>query len=159
GRLHDLLLAHVVREALVVAGLGLLGLLRTLEDARRGAAGSTGIRGIVRVGREHRLAHGPESTTPHRHSRAPVREPGVGARDNPDLGQIPLSHGPAGLCRVGRVNDGAKVRVDVWTWSARLYKTRSAAASACRAGHVRVAGERAKPSTPVRIGDEIRART
>lgn len=57
------------------------------------------------------------------------------------------------------MNDGAKVRVDVWTWSARLYKTRSAAASACRAGHVRVAGERAKPSTPVRIGDEIRART
>lgn len=60
---------------------------------------------------------------------------------------------------MGRVNDGAKVRVDVWTWSARLYKTRSAAASACRAGHVRVAGERAKPSTPVRVGDEIRART
>ena len=57
------------------------------------------------------------------------------------------------------MNDGAKVRVDVWTWSARLYKTRSAAASACRAGHVRVAGERAKPSTPVRVGDEIRART
>lgn len=60
---------------------------------------------------------------------------------------------------MGRVDGGGKVRVDVWTWSARLYKTRSAAASACRAGHVRVAGERAKPSTPVRVGDEIRART
>lgn len=60
---------------------------------------------------------------------------------------------------MGRVDGDGKVRVDVWTWSARLYKTRSAAASACRAGRVRVAGERAKPSTPVRIGDEIRART
>lgn len=60
---------------------------------------------------------------------------------------------------MGRVDGDGKVRVDVWTWSARLYKTRSAAASACRAGHVRVAGERAKPSTPVRVGDEIRART
>lgn len=54
--------------------------------------------------------------------------------------------------------ESGKVRVDVWAWSARLYKTRSAAAAACRAGHVRVAGERAKPSTPVRVGDEIRAR-
>jgi len=57
------------------------------------------------------------------------------------------------------MGESGKVRVDVWAWSARLYKTRSAAASACRAGHVRVAGERAKPSTPVRVGDEIRART
>jgi ribosome-associated heat shock protein Hsp15 len=50
------------------------------------------------------------------------------------------------------------VRVDSWIWSVRLTKTRSAAASACRAGHVRVNGERAKPAQPVRAGDEIRLR-
>ena len=50
------------------------------------------------------------------------------------------------------------VRVDVWLWSVRQLKTRSAASSACRAGHVRVNGERAKPSTPVRVGDEVRYR-
>jgi ribosome-associated heat shock protein Hsp15 len=55
------------------------------------------------------------------------------------------------------MSEGA-VRVDSWIWSVRLTKTRSAAASACRAGHVRVNGERAKPAQPVREGDEIRLR-
>ncbi|HET8993424.1 MAG TPA: S4 domain-containing protein [Rhodococcus sp. (in: high G+C Gram-positive bacteria)] len=53
---------------------------------------------------------------------------------------------------------GGSVRVDSWTWSVRLFKTRSAAASACRAGHVRVDGATAKPSTPVTIGAEVRVR-
>lgn len=51
------------------------------------------------------------------------------------------------------------VRVDVWLWSVRIYKTRSLATAACRAGHVRVNGERAKPAQPLRIGDEVRVRT
>jgi len=51
------------------------------------------------------------------------------------------------------------VRLDVWTWSVRIYPTRSAAGAACRAGHVRVNGARAKPAHPVRVGDTIRART
>ncbi|MFE6764140.1 RNA-binding S4 domain-containing protein [Streptomyces sp. NPDC057689] len=50
------------------------------------------------------------------------------------------------------------VRVDVWIWSVRLTKTRAQAAAACRAGHVKVAGERAKPAQPVRVGDEVRLR-
>lgn len=50
------------------------------------------------------------------------------------------------------------VRVDVWIWSVRLTKTRAQAAAACRAGHVRVAGERAKPAQSVRVGDEVRLR-
>jgi len=49
-------------------------------------------------------------------------------------------------------------RVDAWLWSVRLFRTRSAAAAACRAGHVRVAGRPAKPATPVTVGDEVRAR-
>ena len=40
----------------------------------------------------------------------------------------------------------------------RLAKTRSAASSACRAGHVRVNGARVKPAHLVRAGDEVRLR-
>ncbi|MFZ4895318.1 RNA-binding S4 domain-containing protein [Plantibacter sp. Mn2098] len=52
----------------------------------------------------------------------------------------------------------ASVRVDAWIWAVRLTKTRSAAATAARAGHVRVNGDRAKPAQPVRVGDEVRLR-
>jgi ribosome-associated heat shock protein Hsp15 len=54
--------------------------------------------------------------------------------------------------------DEGVVRVDSWIWSVRLTKTRSLAASACRAGHVRVNGERVKPAHLVRAGDEVRLR-
>ncbi|MEU7763793.1 RNA-binding S4 domain-containing protein [Nocardia sp. NPDC049190] len=51
-----------------------------------------------------------------------------------------------------------QARVDSWTWAVRLFKTRSAAAEACRGGHVRVNGATAKPAQPVRPGDEVRIR-
>ncbi|QTX04928.1 RNA-binding S4 domain-containing protein [Agromyces archimandritae] len=53
---------------------------------------------------------------------------------------------------------GESVRVDAWLWAVRRFKTRSAATAACRAGHVRVNGERAKAAQPVRVGDELRVR-
>lgn len=49
-------------------------------------------------------------------------------------------------------------RIDSWIWSARLVKTRSQAAAACRAGHVRLNGERVKPAHLVRVGDQVRLR-
>ncbi len=52
----------------------------------------------------------------------------------------------------------ASVRVDAWIWSVRLTKTRSIAATACKAGHVRVNGERVKPAHTLRVGDEVRLR-
>ncbi|KRV49710.1 RNA-binding protein [Wenjunlia vitaminophila] len=55
-------------------------------------------------------------------------------------------------------SDEGTVRVDTWIWSVRLIKTRSQATAACRAGHVRVNGERVKPAHPVRLKDEVRLR-
>ncbi|MCU1433065.1 MAG: heat shock protein Hsp15 [Actinotalea sp.] len=49
-------------------------------------------------------------------------------------------------------------RVDRWTWAVRLFRTRALAATAIRAGHVRVNGDRAKPATQVKAGDEVRVR-
>lgn len=50
------------------------------------------------------------------------------------------------------------VRVDSWLWAVRVYKTRSAATTACRAGHVRVNGDKAKAAQTVKPGDELRVR-
>jgi ribosome-associated heat shock protein Hsp15 len=47
------------------------------------------------------------------------------------------------------------VRVDKWLWAARMFKTRSAASSACTAGHVKIAGESVKASKAVKPGDHI----
>ncbi|MHA6758560.1 RNA-binding S4 domain-containing protein [Streptacidiphilus sp. PAMC 29251] len=55
-------------------------------------------------------------------------------------------------------SDEGPVRVDAWIWSVRLTKTRSLAAAACKAGHVRVNGDRVKPAQVVRVGDEVRVR-
>ncbi|GAA1467959.1 RNA-binding S4 domain-containing protein [Microbacterium thalassium] len=52
----------------------------------------------------------------------------------------------------------ASARVDAWLWAVRVYKTRSLATTACRAGHVRVNGERAKAAQKVKPGDELRVR-
>jgi len=53
----------------------------------------------------------------------------------------------------------ASVRIDTWAWAVRLFPTRSVSSAACKAGHVRVNGARAKPAHPVRVGDTVRART
>lgn len=55
-------------------------------------------------------------------------------------------------------SESAQARVDSWIWAVRLFKTRSAAAAACRAGHVRVNGTPVKPAHQIKPGDEIRVR-
>jgi len=50
------------------------------------------------------------------------------------------------------------VRVDSWMWAVRLVKSRSLATAACRAGHVRVNGDKVKAAQSLRIGDEVRVR-
>lgn len=50
------------------------------------------------------------------------------------------------------------VRLDRWLWAARMYRTRSLAATAVAGGKVDLGGRRARGSAPVRPGDEIRVR-
>jgi ribosome-associated heat shock protein Hsp15 len=52
----------------------------------------------------------------------------------------------------------ASARVDAWIWAVRIYKSRTQATAACRAGHVRVNGEHAKPATAVHVGDRVTVR-
>lgn len=48
-----------------------------------------------------------------------------------------------------------RVRLDLWLWAARFYKTRALAKHAIDTGKVDVGGQRAKPSRSVRIGDAL----
>lgn len=47
------------------------------------------------------------------------------------------------------------VRLDLWLWAARFFKTRALAKHAIETGKVDVGGQRAKPSRGVRVGDAL----
>jgi ribosome-associated heat shock protein Hsp15 len=47
------------------------------------------------------------------------------------------------------------LRLDLWLWYARFYKTRALASKAVAGGHVRRNAERAKPADRVRPGDRL----
>ncbi|HMR89499.1 MAG TPA: RNA-binding S4 domain-containing protein [Saprospiraceae bacterium] len=48
-----------------------------------------------------------------------------------------------------------KVRIDKWLWSVRLFKSRSMATDACKAGKVKIKDSNVKPSYLVTSGEEI----
>ena len=48
------------------------------------------------------------------------------------------------------------VRLDLWLWAARFFKTRSLARDAIEHGKVEVGGQRPKASRAVRVGDALR---
>lgn len=48
--------------------------------------------------------------------------------------------------------EGDGVRIDVWLWAARFFKTRALAKQAVLTGKVEVDGQRAKPSRQLRSG-------
>lgn len=51
-----------------------------------------------------------------------------------------------------------ELRLDKWLWSARFFKTRSAAAEAVRGGQVELNGQKTKPARVIAPGDELRVR-
>ncbi len=48
-----------------------------------------------------------------------------------------------------------EARIDKWLWAARIFKTRTLAAAACKKGQVSLGGNQLKPSRMVRVGDII----
>lgn len=49
-------------------------------------------------------------------------------------------------------------RLDKWLWAARIFKTRSIATQACKAGRVSINGAPAKASHMVSVGDRVGVR-
>lgn len=49
-------------------------------------------------------------------------------------------------------------RIDKWLWAARIFKTRSIAADACKNGRVTVGGTNVKPSRMVKVGETVSVR-
>ena len=54
--------------------------------------------------------------------------------------------------------EGQLARLDKWLWSARIFKTRTIAADACKNGRVAVNDVNVKPSRMVKVGDVISVR-
>lgn len=51
-----------------------------------------------------------------------------------------------------------EARIDKWLWAARIFKTRSIAADACKNGRVMVNQVLVKPSRTVKVGDTVAVR-
>lgn len=51
-----------------------------------------------------------------------------------------------------------EARIDKWLWSARIFKTRTIAANACKNGRVAVNGVNVKPSRMVKVDDVVSVR-
>ena len=52
----------------------------------------------------------------------------------------------------------SEARIDKWLWAARIFKTRSIAADACKNGRVMVGGTTVKPSRMVKEGETVSVR-
>jgi len=52
-----------------------------------------------------------------------------------------------------------RLRIDIWLWAARFFKTRALAKRACELGRIESNGQPAKPAREVRVGDRLRVTT
>lgn len=48
------------------------------------------------------------------------------------------------------------IRLDLWLWAARFFKTRSLAKHAIETGKIEIGGQRAKPARGVHVGDAMK---
>lgn len=51
-----------------------------------------------------------------------------------------------------------EARIDKWLWAARIFKTRTIAADACKNGRVTIDGVNVKPSRMVKCGETVSVR-
>ncbi|MCI6080803.1 MAG: RNA-binding S4 domain-containing protein [Prevotella sp.] len=51
-----------------------------------------------------------------------------------------------------------QARIDKWLWAARIFKTRSLAADACKNGRVSIGNVNVKPSHMVKVGETVNVR-
>ncbi|MBR6852805.1 MAG: RNA-binding S4 domain-containing protein [Prevotella sp.] len=51
-----------------------------------------------------------------------------------------------------------EARIDKWLWAARIFKTRTIAADACKNGRVTIEGVNVKPSRMVKVGETVSVR-
>ena len=51
-----------------------------------------------------------------------------------------------------------EARIDKWLWAARIFKTRTLAADACKNGRVTIEGVNVKPSRMVKVGETVSVR-
>ncbi len=51
-----------------------------------------------------------------------------------------------------------KIRVDKWLWAVRIYKTRTLATDACKAGRVKMNSNTLKPSADVKVNDTVQVK-
>ncbi len=51
-----------------------------------------------------------------------------------------------------------EARIDKWMWAARIFKTRTIAAEACKKGRIYINGAQAKPARMIKPGDTIQVK-
>lgn len=56
------------------------------------------------------------------------------------------------------MDSNSEARIDKWLWAARIFKTRSIAAAACKKGQVSMGGAQLKASRMIKAGDVINVR-
>ena len=54
--------------------------------------------------------------------------------------------------------ENTEARIDKWLWAARIFKTRTMAAAACKKGQVSMKGAQLKASRMVKVGDVVEVR-
>lgn len=54
--------------------------------------------------------------------------------------------------------NNTEARIDKWLWAARIFKTRSIAAAACKKGQVSMGGTQIKASRMIKAGDVVSVR-